>query len=101
MKTLAGSFGGIEKIKTAQTRGIRSAPANSEARTYLDLYMLLKKKERLERRDDQGQLEGVLKRISELQESLPPQLEEVKPARAKQTANKTPRKDWKVMSIDY
>jgi len=101
MKTLSGRFGGVEKIKTAQTQGLLSAPSDSEAKAYLELYMLLKKKERLERRDDEGQLQAVLKRIKKLQESLPPQLEEVKPATEKQTASKTPKKDWKVMSIDY
>ena len=63
--------------------------------------MLLKKKERLERRDDQGQLETVLKQINELQESLPPQLEEARPAREKPAAKKKPENDWKVMTINY
>ncbi len=102
MKTLSGHFGGIEKIKTAQTQGIRSVPVDSAATAYLELYMLIKKKERLERRDDQRQLQAALERIKKLQESVPPpQLEEVKPATEKQTANKTPTKDWKVMNIDY
>ncbi len=101
MKTLSGRFGGIEKIKTAQSQRLRSVPSTSEAASYLELYMLLKKKERLERRDDQGQLQAVLKWIKELQESLPPQLDKVKPAREEQTGGRAPKKDWKVMKIDY
>jgi len=101
MKTLAGSFGGIEKIKTAQTQRVRSVPSDSGATAHLELYMLLKKKERLERRDDQGQLEGVIEQIEKLQESLPPQLEGVNPKAAKQETKRAPKKDWKVMSIDY
>jgi hypothetical protein len=100
MKSLSGRFGGVEEIKTAQTEGIRSVPSDSSANAYLELYMLLKKKERLERRNDERQLQAVLARIKKLQESLPPQLEEVKPAREEQVEIPK-KKGWKVMSIDY
>ena len=100
MKTSAGYLGGIEKIKTAQTQRLRSIPFRSRADAYLELYMLLKKKERLERQNNAEQLEAVLKQIRALQESLL-QLEGVNPKVGKQETKETPKKSWKVMSIDY
>lgn len=114
-------FGGVEKLKTAQTCGIRSAP-RSPITAYLDLYMLLKKREALERRGTsqagQGdayeqQLRDVLKQVKQLEGSKP-ELKELREAaeaegKGKQAAKKSPKeglkdwkgKDWKVVDIEY
>ena len=111
-------FGGVERLMTASTRGLRSAPRSPTA-AYLDLYMLLKKKEAMERHtlSSQGravgydtQLKEVLKDVKKLEESTP-ELRELREAaeaegKGKQAAKKVPRegwkeKDWKVVDIEY
>ncbi|NQT47567.1 MAG: hypothetical protein HQ578_01175 [Chloroflexi bacterium] len=104
MKRLAGRLAGIENIKTAQTRGVRSVPCDGDAAVHLEMYMLLKQKERLEKRqkqNDEGKLEAVLRRIQELQESLPSRHGKAVPTKGRVSDDKASKKTWNVMGINY
>jgi len=117
--TQPGPFGGVERLKTAQTRGLRSAP-RSPVTAYLDLYMLLKKKEALEKRDAgsagrgqayEQQLRDVLNQVKKLEEKTPELKElrgeaEAAAGKGRQAAKKASEpdwkaKDWKVIDINY
>lgn len=106
MNSSTGAPRGVENIKTMKSRGLRSIP-RSQNDSYLDLYMLYKEKERLEKelfhsgkRGERAskRLEVIGSRIEKLEKSsLPGDKDKAKEA----VGNKTPKKDWKVMSLDY
>jgi len=87
-------------------RDLRSIP-RSQNDSYLDLYILYKEKERLEKelshsgkRSERAskRLEVIGLRIEKLEKPSPPGDKE----KAKETVGReTPKKDWKVMKIDY
>ena len=106
MNSSTGAPRGVENIKTMKSRGLRSIP-RSQNDSYLDLYMLNKEKERLEKelshsgkRSERAskRLQAIGSRIEKLEKSsLPGDKDKAKEA----VGNKAPKKDWKVMSIDY
>lgn len=113
-RTPRRKFGGVERLKTAGTRGLRSAPRSPTA-AYLDLYMLLKKKEVWERHSlhasgrEEGfreQLREVIEDVRSLEESMP-ELKELREGEEKETEQKKAakqwkkRKDWKVVDLEY
>lgn len=112
-KTPRRKFGGVERLKTAGTRGLRSAPRSPTA-AYLDLYMLLKKKQVWERHSlhasgrEEGfkeQLREAVEDVRSLEESMP-ELKELREGKEKETEQKKltkwkKRKDWKVVDLEY
>jgi len=97
---------GLQDIKTSRSLNVRSIPRTHRSK-YLDLFMLGKEREKLEKELEilsqkmptkQKRLEEIAKQMAELEgfpedEPLPEKKAEVKPKPAK--------KDWHVMKIDY
>lgn len=106
MGNSTGGPRGVENMKTMKSQGLRSIP-RSQNDSYLDLYMLYKEKERMEKelshsgkRSERAskRLEVIGARIEKLEKSSPAGDKE----KAKEAVGReTPKKDWKVMSIDY
>lgn len=100
-------LGGLSDIKTPQKTKVRSMPRTGGL-NYLDLYMLTKEKDRLEQ--EKYIVEKRKKNVEENLESITEQLSEAgvpetnpdKSRKGKETVEKKrPRKDFKVMQIDY
>ena len=97
---------GIEHIKTAKSRNLRSIPRKQDDYSYLDLYTLDKEGERLDK--ELAQLEKRGERTSKRLEEIKLKIEELKgkidntKSEKEETVNETsPKKGWKVMSLDY
>ena len=97
---------GMEKVRTMKSQGGRSVP-RSQSNGYLDLYVLHKEKERLDQElamilkrgeTTANRLEEVRARIEALEKANNnrghEKISEAAPSRP-------PRKDWKVMSVNY
>lgn len=100
---------GIEQIKTSRSKGLRSIPREQDDCGYLDLYVLDKERERLEKELSQAgkKMGKVSKRLREIKlrmKKLKRKSEDTKKNEetAKETVSETnPKKDWKIMNIDY
>lgn len=100
----ASEISGLQSIKSMHTAGKRSIP-RTQSSAYLDLYMLRKEKDRLEKeiyildkrkKNAQKKLGGISKQMDKLQKAE---------TEGKQTVlqkfKKAPGKDWKKMSLGY
>ena len=95
---------GLQSIKSMHSGGKRSIP-RAQSSAYLDLYMLRKEKDRLEKdiyildkrkKDVQKKLDEVNKQMDKLQKSATEGNERLSPE-----VKKPSGKDWKTMPLAY
>ena len=95
---------GLQSIKSMHSGGKRAIP-RTQSSAYLDLYMLRKEKDRLEKdiyildkrkKDIQKKLDEVNKQMDKLQKSAAEGNEKLS-----QAVKKPSRKDWKTMALEY
>jgi uncharacterized membrane-anchored protein len=102
---------GVEYVKTARSQSLRSIPRKQQGDySYLDLYILDREKERLEgelsysgKRSERTRkrLEKVKLKMEKLKERLGDTKKNEK-KKVKETVSETnPKKDWKIMNVDY
>jgi len=97
----------VGHIKTSRGQGIRAIPRKQDDHGYLDLYVLDKEKERVEKELSQlgNRGERASKRLEEIKlkmEKLKGESEDRNEEKAKETVGReTAKKDWKVMPINY
>ena len=97
----------VGHIKPARGQGLRAIPRKQDDHGYLDLYVLEKEKERVEKELSQvgNRGEKASKRLKEIElrmEKVKGKSEDRNEGKAKETvARETPKKDWKVMPINY
>lgn len=95
---------GLQSIKSMHSGGKRSIP-RAQSSAYLDLYILRKEKDRLEKdiyildkrkNDLQKKLDEVNKQMDKLQKSATEEKEKPSPE-----VKKPSEKDWKTMALQY
>ena len=104
----------VGHIKTSRGQGIRAIPRKQDDYSYLDLYVLDKERERVEKELSQlgNRGESASKRLEEVKlkmekiklkmEKLKGESEDGNEEKAKETVGgETAKKDWKVMPINY
>lgn len=100
----SSEIGGLQSIRSMHGSGKRSIPL-VQSSAYLDLYMLKKKKDRLEKeiyildkrkKDAQKRLDEINKDMDELREAKTEKKEEIL-----QESKKPLGKNWKSMSLKY
>jgi len=99
---------GVEHIRTARSKNLRSIPRKPDDYGYLDLYTLDKERERLEKELSQlGKRAGrTSKRLEEIKLKMQDLKEKLENTRKREGAEETvietnPKKNWKVISVDY
>jgi len=106
----AGARLGVEHVKTARSKHLRSIPRKQDDYSYLELYMLDNERKRLERELPQVGKKG--ERANNRLEEIKLRMEKLKGKgkfkntkngeEAKVTVNETgPKKDWKIVKVDY
>lgn len=108
MKSINDVGSSVRDIKTARGGSLRTAP-RPKGSAYLDLFMLTKEKEKLEREESnlekrKAQIQKRFKEIAQQVEMLTKDLEkqEKKPLEGKNSQVKsTSKKNWRTISLGY
>jgi len=101
---VVSEIGGLRSIRSMHSAGKRSIP-RVQSSAYLDLYMLRKEKDRLEKEIYilDRKKKGIQKRLDDINKEMD-ELQRAETERKKtisQEFKKPPEKEWKTMSLKY